>query len=354
MGLYKQNEVWYVRLYVNGRRIRKSTGTDNKRLAEDIYAKMKMEIREGRYFQKDQGNKRTFKEMADKYMAEYAIKKASTSMLRDTISLKHLLPTFGNKLLSQVTPNLISKYKVQRAQEGASASSINKELAFSKHAFSIAIREWEWTRDNPFTRISMEKLPQPRVRYLTKEEFDRLYQACNDRLKPIVMFAVYTGIRQDNILSLTWQQVDLNRGTIVLENTKNGDRLGLPINQIVKDLLMELKKIKHIKGQYVFYSLNGTKLDGGKIRKWFKQACKKAGVEDCTFHTLRHTFASWLVQNSVDLYRVQRLLGHKTGEMTRRYAHLAPDNLKTATNVLNHQTAIKTAIVGTGESNENS
>lgn len=345
MSLYKQNKVWYVRLYVNGRRVRKSTGTDNKRVADDIHAKMKLEIREGRFFQTDQGNKRSFKDMSDKYLAEYASEKAPRSIIRDTISLKHLLPVFGNKFLSQITANQINSYKVKRRNEGASASSINKELAFAKHAFNIAIREWEWIRDNPFTRVGMERLPQPRVRYLIREEFERLYQVCNDRLKPIILFAVNTGIRQENILNLTWQEVDLSRGIITVQQTKNGERLGLPMNQSVKDLLAKLSKLRFIRSSHIFPNSRGSKLDGGKVRKWFGMACKKAGIENFRFHDLRHTAASWMVQNGVDLYIVQRILGHKTAAMTQRYAHLAPDNLREGINTLDiKETAIKTAI----------
>lgn len=112
----------------------------------------------------------------------------------------------------------------------------------------------------------------------------------------------------------------------MLEHTKNQERLGLPLNDKVKNLLTELKRVRHINSPYVFHTSTGTKFDGSKIGRWFRQALREAGITDFRFHDLRHTFASWLVQNGVDLYLVQRLLGHKTGEMTRRYTHLAPDN----------------------------
>ena len=160
------------------------------------------------------------------------------------------------------------------------------------------------------------------------------YQACNKRLKPIVLIAVHTGMRQDNILSITWQQADLNRGVITLEHTKNGERQGIPMNTTVKNMLSELNKIRHIKNQYVFPTSTGTKIDNSKVGKWFRDACKKAGIRDFRFHDLRHTCASWLVQSGIDLYVVQRLLGHRDGNMTRRYAHLAPDNLKNSVAVL--------------------
>ena len=335
MSLLKRGgKKWYIRLRYNGRDLWRSTGTHNKKLAEQREAQLRLEMAQGRFGLSDEGNRRTFKDMADKYMTEYAIKKAPKSMLRDTISLKHLLPVLGDKYLSQIKPTQIVAYKTMRRNEGASASSINKELAFAKHAFNIAIREWEWLHQNPFSRVNMEKLPQPRVRYLTAEEFKRLYQTCNNRLKPIVLMAVQTGMRQDNILSLTWQQVNINRNIIMLEHTKNGERLGLPINQTVKNLLTGLNKVRHINSDYVFPSSAGTKIGSSKIGKWFRDACKEAGIENFRFHDLRHTAASWMVQGGTNLYVVQQILGHKTGAMTQRYAHLAPDNLKEGVAVL--------------------
>ena len=349
MGLIKRGQKWYVQLRDNGRLIRQSTGTHIKKVAQEIEAKIKMELVEGKYFDKGQGNKKTFRDMVEKYMTEEAVKKAPKSKLRDEVSLKHLLPVFGDKYLSKITPNMITSYKLKRRQEGASASSINKELAFSKHAFNIAVKVWGWIKDNPFAKVSMERLSQPRVRYLTPEEFDKLYQACNDKLKPIVLLAVNTGMRQDNILSLRWQDVDLNRGVIVLPHTKNGERLGLPMNETVKNLLKELNKVRHINSPYVFHTSTGNRFDGSKIDKWFREALKKVGITDFRFHDLRHTFASWLVQNGVDLYVVQRLLGHKTGEMTRRYAHLAPDNLRDGVTILDKKPeAITKAITVSG------
>ncbi len=335
MGLIKRGQKWTIQLRHNGRLVRRATGTSNKKLAQEIEAKRKIELVEGKYFDKGQGNKKTFRELTEKYMTEYAIKKAVGSKLRDGVSLKHLLPEFGDKYLSQIIPNQIARYKVKREQEGASPKSINHELGFCKHAFNIAIKELEWLQDNPFTKVSAEKLPQPRVRYLTRDEFDRLYQICNDWLKTIVQIAVNTGMRQDNILSLTWQQIDLSREIINLEHTKNGERLGLPMNEPVKKLLSELNKVRHINSPYVFHTSTGNRISAKTVRQGFHRACKKAGIQDFRFHDLRHTFASWLVQKGVSLYEVQRLLGHKTGEMTRRYAHLAPDNLRTAVNALN-------------------
>ncbi|MCL4557655.1 MAG: site-specific integrase [Deltaproteobacteria bacterium] len=125
------------------------------------------------------------------------------------------------------------------------------------------------------------------------------------------------------------------------------------MSKTVENLLTGLNRARYINSAYVFHVSTGTKIDALKVRKWLKEACKKAGVTNFRFHDLRHTCASWLVQKGVSLYEVQRILGHKTGEMTRRYAHLAPDNLRTAINSLDDiGTDIKSDIVVHGGSDQ--
>jgi len=109
---------------------------------------------------------------------------------------------------------MINEYKVKRYGEKAAPGTINRELNLMRHAFSIAVKEWEWVKDNPVKRVSMEKEPPGRVRYLTDEEFQKLHSSCSGWLKPIVMVARHTGLRRENILSLTWKQVDTHTVTI--------------------------------------------------------------------------------------------------------------------------------------------
>jgi integrase len=192
----------------------------------------------------------------------------------------------------------------------------------------MAVKEWEWVSDNPVKRVSMEKEPPGRVRYLTDEEFEKLHNACADWLKPIVMVARHTGMRRENILSLKWEQVDLFRKVILLEHTKNNERLAVPINDTLMELFKRLSKVRHIRSSYVFCRIDGKRYV--EIKRAFQKTLRIAGIENFKYHDLRHCFASALVQKGVDLYQVQRLLGHKDNRMTQRYAHLAPENLRDA------------------------
>ena len=154
------------------------------------------------------------------------------------------------------------------------------------------------------------------------------------------MTARHTGMRKENILSLKWTQVDLFRRVITLESTKmNDERLSVPINDTLMEVFKRLAKVRHIKSDYVFFHPNAKKKDSKgtfsgrryyEIKTSFKRALERAGIKDFRFHDLRHCFASDLVQRGVDLYVVQALLGHKSERMTKRYAHLAPENLRDA------------------------
>jgi len=104
-----------------------------------------------------------------------------------------------------------------------------------------------------------------------------------------------------------------------------------------KDIDLLIAKVRHISSRYVFTMQESRPYSGDAAGMAFGRACKSAGISDFRFHDLRHTFASSLVQKGVDLYRVQRLLGHRDGRMTQCYAHLAPENLREAIRVLDEK-----------------
>ena len=119
----------------------------------------------------------------------------------------------------------------------------------------------------------------------------------------------------------------------VLES-KNGEKRTIPLNKTVSGLLKSRSKVREIRSNCVFISSTGRRIDQGNLRRAFGKARKKADIEDFRFRDLRHTFATRLVQTGVDLYKVQKLLGHKTPQMTQRYAHHYTESLRDGVDVL--------------------
>lgn len=276
MGLFKRNNIWWMSLTYQGRQVRRSTETSDKKLAEAILGKLRVKIVEGRFFDVSEEKDRTFNELMDRYLLEKAVTKAATSSQRDEQCLAHLRPVFGTLRLVEVTPKLLATYKAQDRQQ-AKPATVNKELALVRHAFNVAMREWEWCRDNPMRRVSLEKVRNERDRWLSPEEEIRLLRHAVPWLQDIPVFALNTGMRRGEILGLEWRAIDLHREVLVV----------------------------------MIYS-----------------GLKKAGITDFRYHDLRHTFATRLAQAGVDLYKVQRLLGHKSASMTQRYAHHSPESLR--------------------------
>ena len=334
MGLFKRNKVWWMSFIHNGRQVRRSTDTTDRRLAEAILGKVKVKLIEGRHFDRLEEQNRTFQEMMDRYVAERASLKAPKSRLRDQAALTHLLPIFGKKMLSEISPKLLAGYKAQRRIEQAAPATINKELQLVRHAFNLAMREWEWCRENPMHRVSMEQVRNEVDRWLTADEEERLMSVSSPWMREVMVFALNTGMRQGEILNLQWQEVDFSRGTLIVMKSKNGTRRTIPLNAKVYELLAAKQAITGLSRGPVFKTPLGNLLQVRFLVREFCEARNRAGIPDFRFHDMRHTFATRLVQRGVDLYKVQRLLGHKTNLMTQRYAHHSPESLREGVNVL--------------------
>jgi integrase len=240
----------------------------------------------------------------------------------------------GDYLLCEISPKVINEFKIRRLSEGIKPATVNRELATMKKAFNLAVKEWEWVRDNPVLRVSMEKEENQRDRWLTFEEEEKLLKVCPDWLRELVIFALNTGMRLGEIISLEWKGVDLFRKTITIFKSKNKELRTIPINGVVFEMLKNKSRVKSIKTNLVFYTPSHTMYLKTSIDHAFKKALKKAGIEDFRWHDLRHTFATRLIQAGVDFYKVQKLLGHKTPLMTQRYAHHYPESLRDAVEVL--------------------
>ena len=335
MGLYKRDLVWWMSFTHQGRQIRRSTETEDKKLAQRIFDKLRGEIAEGKWFESLPGESYRFSDLMNKYLIEYSvINKAKTSHKRDKSLMEHLVKAFGSLYLTDITPVIISEYKIQRRVEGASPRTINYELTLMSHAFNIAIKEWEWVQDNPVKRVKKERVHNTIERWLSLDEEKRLINASPKWLQDIIIFAIHTGLRQSEILDLKWFQVDLNRCTVTIHEQKNRCIDTLPLNETAMGVLRERKQTASGPNSFVFPNKNNNRKGNRDLLKAFYVALERAKIESFRFHDLRHTFATRLVQRGVGIYEVQKLGRWKNTSMVMRYAHHYPESLRSAIQVM--------------------
>jgi integrase len=327
-GQRTKRKAWGFTVRINGKQIRRSKTEWTREDAEAELAKALLQIEP----QKPKSPSITLAQAAERYLASKARKRTIEA---DRRQLELLKGEFGAETpLVEITASRISEYKAKRlaavrkigegevaTERRLTSAAVNRPLALLRHLLRLAHEEWESIDRVP--RIRLEKEPQGRLRWLTQEEINRLLDAAarsrNKELRAAVIVALNTGLRRGELLGLTWERVDLSRGVIRLELTKSGRRREVPMND---DSYRALVCIGPKAGGRVFKTRY--------IQTAYNNAVAAAKLDDVNFHTLRHTFASWAVMRGVTLKELQELLGHASLAMTMRYAHLAPEHLRTA------------------------
>lgn len=321
-----------------GSRIQQSLETENRKLAEKFYAKALTDIQEDRWFE-NQAKKKPFKEMVERFEMEYSEGKDYYQKARDKSIFKNLYAFFGKDCTLEDLEKKIGGYERFRKIQKAKPATILKELGVLRRMFNVARKQWKWKISNPVSEIELPTVNNGRIRYLNQEEYERLFEALDKAdekwLQPFVVIALETGLRLSNICDLLWSEVNLNNRMIIIsaEKMKNRDYFGSPLTDKAVNTLTQLTKVRSL-SDHVFHD-SGQKLYDRKVQRTFKRVLKVARIEDFRFHDLRHTFASLHAQSGTDLFVVQKLLGHRDGRMTQRYAHLSSDYLKEAVRRLN-------------------
>jgi integrase len=314
--------------------------TDAKRWVQDTESA----IREGRYFKTAQARKHTLGELVDRYIGEVLPTKPKAGDRKT--QLKWFKSEIGPYTLADITASKITECRKKLESEPnkrgdlRSPATVNRYLAALSHAFTVAVNEWGWLDDSPMRKVSRPTEPRGRVRFLSDDvtnpsgekipgERTRLLEACeasnNPYLYPVVVLALSTGMRRNEIMGLRWPDVDLNAGRLVLHETKNGERRGVPLVGKALNLLREHSKVRRLDTDLLFPS----KVKPQKpmdLRATWLSAVAKARIEDFHFHDLRHTAASYLAMNGASLAEIAEILGHKTLQMVKRYAHLSQEH----------------------------
>ncbi len=280
-------------------------------------------IREGRHFKQSESRKRTLTELIERYKKTILPTKPK-SAYEQSYQLDWWNDELGAYYLSDITPAVLSQAKEKLLASNTSRgkqrspSTVVRYMAALSHAFTVAAKEWQWVDDNPFRNISRPKEPRGRIRYLEREEIEKVLQACEESAHPylatIFVLAISTGMRKGEILNLTWSDIDLQRGRMVLNETKNDERRVVPLQGEALKRVRELSKVRHLNTNLLFpseHAQNKVK----KIDPAWRAALETAGIEDYRFHDNRHTAASYLAMNGASLSEIAEILRHKTLSM---------------------------------------
>lgn len=319
MALYRRAGRYYVKLTApDGTSIRRSTGTTDRTKAEEYHDRLKAELWDLARLKRKP--RRTWDEAALRWLKEKAHKKS----LRDDVSrIRWFTKHLRGRYLDQVTRDGIDQL-ISRALASRSDRTKDLYVALIRAIFRKAMREWEWIERMPAFR-TYARASDVRVRFLTRAQADELLSRLPDHQREVVLFALVTGLRQRNILDLTWSRVDLDRRIARIEgdSTKNGQALGVPLNEVALGVLRRQlgRHETHV------FTYRGRPLRNANNRAW-RRALEECGIGDFRWHDLRHTWATWLRQNDVPTWVLQELGGWKSETMVRRYAHLSVAHLQ--------------------------
>lgn len=287
-------------------------------------------IKEGRHFKTTEAKKHTLSELIDSYIKYELPKKPKNSRNQET-QLLWWSSEIGRYTLADITPALIAdcrdKLSAGLTPNGTKRTNatVVRYLAALSVCLTYGVNEKQWLDDSPMRKVTKPKEPRGRVRFLTKEERTNLLAVCKQSTNPymyaVTVLALSTGARQGEIMNLTWDDIDLNRGRAILQETKNGERRALPITGHALDVLKELDKVRRIDTKLLFAGANPNK--PAELRKPWVNAMQTAGITGFKFHDLRHSAASEFAMNGATLAEIAEILGHKTLAMVQRYAHLS-------------------------------
>ena len=287
-------------------------------------------IRERRYFKTPESRKYTIAHLVDRYI-ENVIPTKPRNAAACTAQLKWWKAEIAHCLLADLSPALIAE-KIDQLLKGLtskgtqrSPATVVRYLAALSHALTVAVKEWGWLEDSPMRKVTKPKESRGRIRFLSIEELNALLPVCKASSNPylyiVVVLALSTGMRQSEIMNLRWEDIDLFKKKITLHQTKNGERRTVPLRDHALELMQKYATEKKSDIGLLFPSKNPNKLID--LRFPWQQALKKAGIKNYRFHDHRHSCASYLLMNGASLAEIAEILGHKTLQMVKRYAHLS-------------------------------
>ena len=333
MSVYKRdNGKWYCQFMVKGERIHKLLdGAKNRTQALELEDAERFKLRqEQNGLKKKEEKAYTLNDaliLYDKYSKIH-----KKDYVHDKSKIASFRGFFKNKNLEDFQAKDIEAYiNFLKVKKKYSNATVNRYLAALSKMFNIAISN-KLILFNPCKDVKKLKENNEKIRYLTPEEEKRLFEELPERIKPIVITALQTGLRRSNILYLKWDSIDFDfRFIEILKQDNKGHKsIKIPMSDTLYEVLNNIKPTS----EYVFVNPQ-TNMPYDNIAKSFKNACERAGIKDFRFHDLRHTVATRLVEKGVDIRTVQEIMAHSSIVTTQRYMHPTPKRKLEAVAVLN-------------------
>jgi integrase len=318
MSLRKRGGVWWIDVVApNGERVRRTAGTANKALAQEFHDRLKSEL--WRIAHLGERPQRVWNEAVVRWLKE---KSHKATAKEDVTKLRWLDQFLGGKELQTITLPLVDRIRDAKLAEGHSNATVNRTLELLRAILRKCVDEWEWLERAP--KVRMLKEPTRRIRFITRDEAQRLLAVLPEHLADMAAFTLATGLRAANVTGLRWSQVDLSRRLAWVHPDQAKARRAIPVPLNAEAVTVVRKQLgKHLER---VFSYKGRPITQVSTKAWYA-ALGRARIAEFRWHDLRHTWASWHVQSGTPLFALQEMGGWESPEMVRRYAHLAADHL---------------------------
>lgn len=308
-----------------GKRHRFSLHTDSKKVAEIKFAEV---LRRENLIKQSGIPNMPWEDFKIKFMAFVKVERADNTQARHRLAIERLERVFTPRYLADITPAILQRVKERMVLDGTGPNNINRLMQALK-AMMRRAEDWELIPPRKWSSVGKIKTPRGRVVFHTPAEINKLLNACTTLdWRLVILLGCRAGLRRGEIANLRWQDVNFKDRQLYVAPDKTENHRFVPI---APDLLQALKSAHKCATNDFVINIGqpSSRFTKDYLTALYPKICKRAKVKSF-LHELRHTFASHLVQNGVDLYSVSKLLGHRSIEMTEIYAHLAPQTLQDA------------------------
>lgn len=351
MSSYKRGDKWWIRFRFNHKRYFKSSPENSQAGARAYESSLRQKLARGEPITEDLKEIApipSFKDFSAKWFEVYVKTNNKFSEISSKRSLlnAHLNPYFGKKQLDQITNLDIESYKSTKLQTGLSRKSVNNHLIVLNKCLRTA-QDWEIILNIP--KIKLLKVEPQKVDFLSIDECQSLLDNCDGQLREMILLGLKTGLRFGELIALQWTDINFHSRLLTVQKSISRGQMGSPKSNKIRyvPLLNDVAQTlsARAKSDGFIFSNNKEPLAQCACIQRLHKACERAGMRNIGWHTLRHTFASHLAQNSVSILIIKELLGHADIKTTMRYSHLTQSTVRGAIETLDRNSGDNTETI---------